>query len=209
LTNQSRLLSSSCTITSRFFSTVLTRAAGDIVAVTNARGLRIGDTLYSGNRVSFPALPSFAPERFAIARNSDLARDKQFRRGLAELAAQGVVQILLRPQIGTREPILAAVGELQFEVAAFRMAREFGCQIELDPQPWKRACPVDREHTPKLQGKWGIELVADTSDRPIALFQSERIMEATAEEFPEIGLSRPRDHEDVPTARQRASAYPT
>ena len=175
-------------------ATIERAVAGDVVAVTNARGLRIGDTLYSGDRVAFPALPSFAPERFATARNSDLARDKQFRRGLAELAAQGVVQILLRPEIGTREPILAAVGELQFEVAAFRMAREFGCQIELNPQAWTQACPVDREHTPKLQGKWGIDLVEDQHGHPVALFRSERIMEAAAQEVPEIGLARPADH---------------
>jgi peptide chain release factor 3 len=172
-------------------ATIERAVAGDIVAVANARGLRIGDTLYTGERVSFPPPPSFAPERFVIARNSDLARDKQFRRGIAELAAQGVVQILLHPEIGMREPLLAAVGELQFEVAAFRMAREYGCQIELAPAEWKRACPVDREHTPKLQGRWGIDLLEDARGHPVALFRSERIMEATAEEFPEIRLSRP------------------
>ena len=176
-------------------ATIERAVAGDVVAVTNARGLRIGDTLYSGDRVAFPALPSFAPERFATARNSDLARDKQFRRGLAELAAQGVVQILLRPEIGTREPILAAVGELQFEVAAFRMTREFGCPIELTPAPWKRACRVERGHMAKLQGKWGIELVEDARGNPVALFLSERLMKTTAEEVPEIRLPRPADHE--------------
>jgi peptide chain release factor 3 len=179
-------------------ATIERAVAGDVVAVTNARGLRIGDTVYSGEPVSFPPLPSFAPERFAIARNSDVARDKQFRRGLAEMAMQGVVQVLLRPEVGMREPILAAVGELQFEVAAFRMAREFGCQIELTPAPWKRACPIDRENTPKLRGRWGIDLVEDTDGHPVALFLSERVMEATAEEFPEIELRRSQDDGSAP-----------
>src|SRR5712691_3913191 len=84
-------------------TTIERAVAGDVVAVTTARGLRIGDTVYSGEPVSFPPLPSFAPERFAIARNSDIARDKQFRRGLAEMAMQGVLQILIRPEIGMRE----------------------------------------------------------------------------------------------------------
>ena len=164
--------------------------AGDIVAVTNARGLQIGDTLYSGERVSFPALPTFAPERFAIARNADITRDKQFRRGLTEMAAQGVVELLLRPEISMREPILAAVGDLQFEVTDFRMAREFGCQIELSPAPWTRPCRVDREHTPKLFGRWGIDVVEDTRGHSIALFHSQRLMDATAEEFPEMAFSQ-------------------
>jgi peptide chain release factor 3 len=179
-------------------ATIERAVAGDVVAVTNARGLRIGDTVYSREPVSFPPLPSFSPERFAIADNSDIARDKQFRRGLAELAAQGVVQVLLRPEIGMREPILAAVGELQFEVAAFRMDREFSCQIELTPAPWKHACPIDLEHTPKLRGRWGIDLAEDTDGRSVALFLSERIIEATAEEFPELELRRPGDYESAP-----------
>jgi len=167
-------------------ATIEQAVAGDIVAVVTARGLQIGDTLYSGPPVSFPALPSFAPEHFATARNSDSARDKQFRRGLAELATQGVIQIFVRPEVGMREPILAAVGELQFEVAEYRIAREFGCQIELIPAPWKRARVLDREHSPKLRGRWGIELVEDAHGHTVALFRSDRIMEAAAEEFPEI-----------------------
>ena len=146
-------------------ATIERAVAGDIVAVTNARGLRIGDT----------------------------ARDKQFRRGLAELAAQGVVQILLRREIGTREPILAAVGELQFEVAEFRMAREFSCRIELISAPWTCTARVNHDCTPMLHGRWGIELVEDMRGHPVALFRSERLMEATAEEFTEIGLPRSSD----------------
>src|SRR5712691_3680498 len=163
----------------------------------------------AGDIVAVPALPSFPPERFAIARNADIVRDKQFRRGLAELAAQGVVQILLRPEIGMREPILAAVGELQFQVAEFRMAHEFGCQIELSPTPWKRACLVDREHTPKLRGRWGIDLVEDSRGQPIALFLSERVLEATAEELPEIGLQRPPDHDSVLSDFRDDATYTT
>lgn len=175
-------------------SATLERAvAGDIVAIANARGLRIGDTLFGSDRVCYPQLPTFAPERFAIARNINTARDKQFRKGLAELAAEGVVQILLKPEIGMREPILAAVGELQFEVAKFRLTHEFDCDVDLVPLLWKRACIVDREQTLKLRGTWGVDLVEDTIGRPVALFRSEQVMRAAAEEFPEIASARPQD----------------
>ncbi|MGH3114862.1 MAG: GTP-binding protein, partial [Gaiellaceae bacterium] len=65
--------------------------AGDVLVVVNARGLLLGDTLYSGPPVAFPPLPAFAPERFAIVRNRDVRRHKQFRRGLARLADEGAL----------------------------------------------------------------------------------------------------------------------
>jgi hypothetical protein len=71
------------------------------------------------------------------------------------------------------------------------MAHEFGCRIELSLAPWKRACLADQQHLPKLRGKWGLDLVEDTRGHPIALFLSDWIMEAMAEEFPEIALPRP------------------
>jgi len=160
--------------------------AGDVVAVVGARGLHIGDTVYSGAPISLPPLPRFTPERFSVARNPDVARDKQFRRGLTELAAEGVIQVLVRPSVGMREPILAAAGELQFEVAAYRLADEYGSQIELSPAPWKRARFVDAAHLAKLRGKWGIELVEDTHGQPVALFRSDSVLEQALADFPEI-----------------------
>jgi len=176
-------------------ATIERAVAGDVVAAVNARELQIGDTIYSGPPVSFPQLPTFRPERFAIARNSNIARDKQFRRGLAELAAQGVVQILLRPDVGMREPVVAAVGELQFAVSQFRMSREFGCDIELTAAPWQQACIIEPEHAPKLRGQWGVDLARDLRGHSVALFRSEPVMQATAERFPEIGLPRLFAHE--------------
>lgn len=92
-----------------------------------------------------------------------------------------------------REPILAAVGDLQFEVVKFRLAREFDCDLDLVPLMWERACIVDREQTAKLRGTWGIDLVEDTDGRPVALFRSERIMRAAVEEPSEIASARPHD----------------
>ena len=38
--------------------------AGDIVGIVNAGGVLVGDTLYEDEPVTFPPIPTFAPERF-------------------------------------------------------------------------------------------------------------------------------------------------
>ena len=54
---------------------------GDIVGLVNAGALRPGDTLYAEEPVEFPAIPSFAPEHFAVVRGADAGSFKQFRQG--------------------------------------------------------------------------------------------------------------------------------
>ncbi len=108
---------------------------GDVVGLVNASGLRVGDSLYAGppggpGAVTFPAIPSFPPELIATAHPRDLSRSKQFKRGLAQLEEEGVVQLLYRGG-DDPTPVLAAVGAMQFEVLAHRMAHEFGAEIEI------------------------------------------------------------------------------
>ncbi|MGZ8624938.1 MAG: peptide chain release factor 3, partial [Actinomycetota bacterium] len=113
---------------------------GDVVGLVNARDLRLGDTLYAGDRTEFPPIPSFSPEHFATARPHDPSRHKQFRRGLATLEEEGVVQVLSDPVNGHPVPVLAAVGPMQYDVALHRMDREFGAPVELSsPSPWHGA----------------------------------------------------------------------
>ncbi|CAN5521935.1 peptide chain release factor 3 [soil metagenome] len=117
-------------------TTVDDAVAGDIVGIVNATGVLVGDTLFDGPPVAFPPIPTFAPERFVTVRNLDTARYKRFRAGLVQLDEEGVVHVLRRPHRGDQEPILGAVGMLQFEVARYRMEAEFGCPVLLEPGPW-------------------------------------------------------------------------
>src|SRR3546814_8994161 len=65
---------------------------GDIVGFVNAQSLRVGDTVYVGDKIEFPPVPSFAPEHFMTASAADIGRYKQFRRGIEQLDQEGVVQ---------------------------------------------------------------------------------------------------------------------
>ncbi|KOX21531.1 peptide chain release factor 3, partial [Nocardiopsis sp. NRRL B-16309] len=75
-------------------STIDTAFPGDVIALVNAQALAVGDTLYDGPKVEFPPIPSFAPEHFVVARAKDAGKYKQFQRGIAQLDAEGVVQVL-------------------------------------------------------------------------------------------------------------------
>src|SRR5690606_30896758 len=103
---------------------------GDVIGLVNATDVRIGDALYVDQSVEFPAIPSFAPEMFAVARVKDTSKYKQFRKGVTQLDEEGVVQVLREPDQGESSPILAAVGPMQFEVAVHRLENEFGAPVE-------------------------------------------------------------------------------
>ncbi len=106
---------------------------GDVIVLPGSRDLRIGDTLHAGPVVRFPHITTFAPDRFRQVSNRDIQRRKQFQQGLSQLGDEGVVQIYVEPAVGIQSPIAAAVGDLQYEVFAHRMAGEFGVEIGLSP----------------------------------------------------------------------------
>ena len=109
------------TVFGRTRDTVDTAYPGDIVGLVNAGSLAPGDTIYSGKKVQFKPMPQFAPEAFRILRAKSLGKYKAFRKGLEQLAAEGVVQILKNEARGDASPVMAAVGPMQFEVMQARM----------------------------------------------------------------------------------------
>ena len=109
---------------------------GDVVGVVNPGIFSIGDTLSAGDPVEFEPLPSFPPEHFAVLRNNDMSRTKQFRKGVSQLSEEGVVQVYYSPDSARHEPILGAVGTLQFDVVQSRLQEEYGVTIAVDALPF-------------------------------------------------------------------------
>jgi peptide chain release factor 3 len=144
---------------------------GDIVGLVNASALRPGDTLHAdGTSVAFPPIPSFAPEHFAVARAADTSKAKQFRRGIDQLEQEGVVQVLRSDLRGDAAPILAAVGPLQFEVAAHRMAHDFRSAVTLEHLPYSLARVTTRADVPVLDAERGCEVAERGDGALLALF---------------------------------------
>ncbi|HET9093693.1 MAG TPA: peptide chain release factor 3, partial [Solirubrobacteraceae bacterium] len=119
-------------------STIEDAYPGDIIGIVNASDVLVGDTLYAETPVTFPPIPSLAPEHFVTAYNRDPGRRKQFHRALEQLDHEGVVQ-LFRREANEPAPVLAAIGPLQFDVASERLAGEFGVQVRFEPLDWHLA----------------------------------------------------------------------
>jgi peptide chain release factor 3 len=163
---------------------------GDVIGLVNASGLGIGDTLFEADPVRFPRIPSFAPEQFVVARPMDGGRFKQFRRGLAQLDEEGVVQVLRHVDRGDAAPILAAVGPMQFEVFAHRLEHEFGAPVELLPTSYKVARRTDEPSAPELRRSTGVEVLSRADGTLLALFESPAWLARVEQDKPELTLER-------------------
>jgi peptide chain release factor 3 len=163
---------------------------GDVIGLVNATDVRVGDSLWVDESVTFPSIPSFAPEQFSVARVRDSGRFKQFRRGVAQLDEEGVVQVLRDRDIGDQAPVLAAVGPMQFEVAAHRLEHEFGAAVELSPTAYRIARRTDAESAPTLQAMHGVTVLARADGTLLALFESPYWLERIEREQPELTLDR-------------------
>ncbi len=94
--------------------------AGDIIGLHNHGTINIGDTFTEGERLTFTGIPNFAPELFRRAVLKDPLKMKALQKGLGQLCEEGATQ-LFKP-LRNNDLILGAVGQLQFEVVAFRLA---------------------------------------------------------------------------------------
>jgi peptide chain release factor 3 len=162
---------------------------GDIVGLVNAGALRPGDTLYEAEPVTFPPIPSFAPEHFAVARGADAGRFKQFRRGIDQLDSEGVVQVLRSDLRGDQAPVLAAVGPLQFDVVESRMADEFGAPVKLDHLGYSVARRTDPAGAELLVTQAEVEVLERRQDGALlAVFVNKWRLETIRRKFPDMAL---------------------
>jgi peptide chain release factor 3 len=163
---------------------------GDVVGLVNATGVRVGDTLYVDPPVEFAGIPSFAPELFASIRTRDTGKFKQFRSGISQLDEEGVVQVLRDPDLGDQAPMLAAVGQMQFEVAVHRLEQEFGAPVELSPTNYKVARLTDEASAPTLRAMSGVRVLQRADGATLALFESPFWLARVEAEQPELRLDR-------------------
>jgi peptide chain release factor 3 len=162
---------------------------GDVIGLVNASGLRVGDSLYESSPVTFPPIPAFPPELIATAHPRDLSRSKQFKRGLAQLEQEGVVQILRR-SLDDPTPILAAVGVMQFDVLQHRMEHEFGAAVSLTGPHERTVRRTDEATAEKLRALSGVEVLHRGDGALLALFQSPYWLARVAADHPDWVLEQ-------------------
>lgn len=161
---------------------------GDVLGLPNTGEFAIGDTLYSGQPIRFAPLPRFQPERFALLRNTDLGKQKQFTKGLQQLESEGAVQVFYNVNAFKREPILAVVGELQFDVVQSRLQVEYNVPTVLERMPHTDLRWIQGPETiiEKLPDRSEAIIARDTRGKPVALFNGSFFMRYYAEKQPEL-----------------------
>ncbi len=161
---------------------------GDVVGLINASDLRLGDTLYTDEPVTYPPIPSFAPEHFASVRSRDVSRTKQLQKGITQLDEEGVVQLLRDPEGQDPVPLVGAVGPLQLEVMSHRLEHEFGAPPLVTPSAYRLARRTDPASHEALRGAYGVRVVARTDGTLLALFETPTRLRRVQDDHPDLHL---------------------
>ena len=169
--------------------------AGDIIGLHNHGTINIGDTFTEGESLTFTGIPNFAPELFRRAVLRDPLRMKSLQKGLDQLCEEGATQ-LFRP-LGNNSLILGAIGPLQFEVVAFRLADEYGVTCTFEPVNVVTARWVDcpdpatmREFRERCQE----HLALDHAGLLVYLAPTRINLELTRERWPGVDFRETREH---------------
>jgi peptide chain release factor 3 len=90
-----------------------------------------------------------------------------------------------------RDPILAAVGQLQFEVVRFRLENEYGVETLLEPLPYSVARWVAGGWSAleKVGRLFNTATVKDSWGRPVLLFKNDWNCHQVQADHPELQLN--------------------
>jgi peptide chain release factor 3 len=94
---------------------------------------------------------------------------------------------LLFPESGVREPIIAAVGKLQFDVLQYRLKDEYGCDTTMTPLPYDCSAWLEGPRATFTPPTTAI-VAHDHRDRTVVLFTSEWDKKSAAKKHPEHRL---------------------
>jgi len=169
--------------------------AGDIIGLHNHGTINIGDTFTAGERLMFTGVPNFAPEMFRRAVLKDPLKMKALGKGLSQLCEEGATQ-LFKP-LRNNDQILGAVGQLQFEVVAFRLQDEYSVQCVFDTINVHTARWVTAANEQKLEefrAKAYDNLAVDHSGALVYLAPSRVNLQLTMERWPDITFHETREH---------------
>ena len=170
--------------------------AGDIIGIHNHGQLQIGDTLTESatEKLGFKGIPYFAPELFRYARPRDPFKAKPLAKGLQELGEEGAIQVL---ETATGNTLLGAVGPLQFEVVASRLASEYKVDAVYDAAEIHTALWLtfpDETMRRNFERDQAVRLAKDVDGNPVFLAPNRPVLQVTQERWPKVGFHAVREH---------------
>lgn len=165
---------------------------GDIVGLTNPGAFMLGDTVTTNSKILYNEVPEFVPEVFARLNNKDISKLKNFEKGVEQLCQEGLVQLFWNTKSLQREPILGAVGKLQFEVVQYRMLSEYGVKTHIEVMPYEIVRWLEGDMDEIKGIYWGSNAIGleDNFGKPIALFATEWGCNYQTEQHPKIKFLR-------------------
>jgi peptide chain release factor 3 len=169
--------------------------AGDIIGLHNHGTINIGDTFSEGERLTFTGVPNFAPELFRRAVLKDPLRMKALQKGLSQLCEEGATQ-LFKP-LRNNDLILGAIGQLQFEVVAFRLQDEYGvtCVFEAINVALARwVSTKDEKRLAEFRIKAHDNLAIDHAGELVYLAPTRVNLGLTEERWPDIKFLKTREN---------------
>ncbi len=169
--------------------------AGDILGIHNHGQLQIGDALTEGEALSYRGIPYFAPELFRVARPRDPLKSKQLAKGLQELGEEGAIQVFA-PAVGN-VLLLGAVGPLQFEIVAHRLASEYGVDALYDTANISTARWLtfpDEATRREFEREQAAALATDVDGNPVFLATNKYNLQVTMERWTKVGFHATREH---------------
>lgn len=169
--------------------------AGDIIGLPNHGNIQIGDSFSEGEELAFTGIPFFAPELFRSIRIKNPLKLKQLQKGLQQLGEEGAVQVF-KPHAGG-DLILGAVGGLQFEVVAARLATEYCVDAVFDNVSIWSARWVSCENRSKLAEFEKVNasnLSVDAGGNLTYLAPNRVNFQLTQERWPDIVFHETREH---------------
>jgi peptide chain release factor 3 len=164
---------------------------GDVIGLVDTSGaFRIGDTLTEIKGIEYSGVPSFSPEHFSSVIILDPMKRKQLQKGLEQLSEEGVVQIYRQRGMGDKDPVLGAVGALQFEVLQHRLAAEYSVEVKIDRLPylhcrWVTGANINADQFDRREDSLGL---LDRDENPVILFKSDWALRWATDNYKDLNF---------------------
>ncbi|MEZ4755238.1 MAG: peptide chain release factor 3 [Flavobacteriales bacterium] len=162
---------------------------GDVIGLFDTGNFKIGDTLTEGARFNFRGIPAFSPELFRELVNQDPMKTKQLDKGIRQLTDEGVAQLFTQ-QPGNKK-IVGCVGELQFEVIAYRLEHEYGAKCAFQGISAYKACwmtTTDQDELDRFIRAKAQQIVYDKDENPVFMAPSAYMLDLERRNNPAISF---------------------
>ena len=169
--------------------------AGDIIGLHNHGTIQIGDTFTTGESLRFTGIPHFAPELFRRIRLRDPMKTKALQKGLQQLSEEGSTQVF--SPLNSSDLIVGAVGQLQFDVVAYRLADEYKVEALYEPVNVFTARWIEADDPRKMEEfrKKASEHLSEDGGGYLTYLAPTRVNLALMEErWPDIQFRETREH---------------